>query len=108
MSWPFAYPHARTAKSRATSILRIPMRSHRFGARTVVPLSICIFVPLLLAGCEARLVPVSGKVTLDNKPLTTGTVTLKPDKEKGNAAKVEPIGKIAEDGTYTIETNGKP
>jgi hypothetical protein len=84
------------------------MPSVTFRWRAHVPFAVLAFSAFLLTGCGPTLVPVSGKVTLDNKPLTTGTVTLKPDKEKGNAAKVEPIGKIADDGTYTIETNGQP
>jgi hypothetical protein len=71
-------------------------------------LSALLIAPLILAGCATNLVPVSGKVTIDNKPLTTGTVTLKPDKEHGNKNTVEPLGTIGADGAYTIETNGLP
>jgi len=59
-------------------------------------------------GCSAAPVPVSGKVTLDNKPLTLGLVSFRPDKSKGNTYTVEPRGKIGPDGAYTLETNGKP
>jgi hypothetical protein len=59
-------------------------------------------------GCGAAPVPVSGKVMLDKKPLTTGIVSFRPDRGKGNTNAVEPRGKIAEDGSYTLETNGKP
>jgi hypothetical protein len=59
-------------------------------------------------GCGAAPVPVSGKVMLDNKPLTTGIVSFRPDKAKGNSNIVEPRGKIGDDGTYTLEINGKP
>jgi hypothetical protein len=59
-------------------------------------------------GCGAAPVPVAGKVTLDKKPLTTGIVSFRPDRSKGNTIAVEPRGKIAPDGTYAVETNGKP
>ena len=60
------------------------------------------------AGCtgtphEARL-PVEGKVTLGDKPLTTGTVILRPDAAKGNDSQHEPRGKIDAEGRYQIET----
>jgi hypothetical protein len=63
----------------------------------------------LPAGCgQTKLVPVSGRVTIDNKPLTTGYVTYKPDKSKGNTFTGEPTGKIESNGDYTLTTNGKP
>jgi len=49
--------------------------------------------------------PVSGKVTLDDKPLTTGSVTYHPDKGKGNTAEFSPSGSIGEDGTYSLSTS---
>jgi hypothetical protein len=49
--------------------------------------------------------PVSGKVTLDDKPLTTGSVTYHPDEAKGNKSEFSPNGSIGEDGTYTLSTS---
>jgi hypothetical protein len=69
---------------------------------------VIVLGPLLLSGCGPAISPVHGKVTIDDKPLTTGTVTLRPDKSKGNKSSATPLGKIADDGTYTIETDGKP
>jgi hypothetical protein len=69
---------------------------------------IVVLGPFLLAGCGPTLYPLKGKVTVDDKPLTTGSITLMPDKSKGNKTTFTPVGNIAEDGTYTIETNGKP
>jgi hypothetical protein len=69
---------------------------------------VVVLGPLFLSGCGPALYPVHGKVTIDDKPLTTGSVSLRPDKSKGNNSSAVPIGQIAEDGTYTIETNGKP
>jgi hypothetical protein len=66
-------------------------------------------VSLVGCGDGPKLAPVSGKVTLSNgKPVTSGWVTLKPDKSKGNTFGGEPMGQINEQGEYTIETNGKP
>jgi len=49
--------------------------------------------------------PVSGKVTLDGKPLTTGSVTYHPDEAKGNKLEFSPNGTIGEDGSYTLSTS---
>src|SRR5262249_25269215 len=61
----------------------------------------------LVAGCGAggvRLVPVVGKVTVDAKPLNTGTVSFRPDKAKGNTEPHEPAANIEADGTYKLYT----
>jgi hypothetical protein len=80
------------------------------GSRLARPY-LCI---ILLGGCmgtllgcgdsSSKLVPVSGKVTVDGQPLTTGSVSFRP--EKGVSAQ-EPGGEIDEDGTYTLYTDGK-
>lgn len=54
---------------------------------------------LLLAGCNARESAVTGKVTIDGAPLTTGTVVFYPTGE-GAAA----YGSIQPDGTYKLDT----
>jgi hypothetical protein len=78
-------------------------RKSRFWIGVIAP------GPHCLSGCGPALYPVHGKVTIDDKPLTTGSASLKPDKSKGNKSTASPVGKIAEDGTYTIiETDGKP
>jgi len=74
----------------------------------------------LVLGCTGKkdvsLAPVTGKVTLDGKPLTSGSVSLIPDVPLGNegaqeASKMQTIGlsggEIKSDGTYTISTAGK-
>jgi hypothetical protein len=61
-----------------------------------------------LAGCggsTSKLVPVVGKVTVDGKPLTTGSVSFRP--EKGSANSEQPGGEIDEEGTYRLFTAGK-
>jgi hypothetical protein len=62
-----------------------------------------------LAGCGqgAGLVPVTGKVTLDGKPLGTGTVTFHPDAAKGNAAPHLAAGEIDGQGNYKLLSDGK-
>jgi hypothetical protein len=84
----------------------LPPPQSRLGRRAAVLLAAFVLVGAF--GCGAAPVPVSGRVTLDNKPLTTGLVSFRPDKSKGNTNAVEPRGKISDDGTYTLETNGKP
>jgi hypothetical protein len=61
-------------------------------------------------GCsnEVKLIPVSGRVTVNGKPLTSGWVCFKPDKAKGNTFGGEPIGEINDQGEYTLNYRGKP
>jgi hypothetical protein len=63
---------------------------------------------LTFSGCGGvgTLYPVSGKVTVDEKPLPDGQLTFVADTEKGNATKVVPFGKI-KDGSYSITTKGR-
>jgi len=63
-----------------------------------------------LVGCDSgpSLVPVSGVVTLNDKPLTSGTVIYHPDKAKGNKFGGLSVGEINDKGEYTLQTNGKP
>jgi hypothetical protein len=73
----------------------------------------------LAPGCgkkDVSLVPVSGKVTVDGKPLTSGTVSLVADVPMGSegaeeASKMQTLGlsggEIGPDGTYKIKTGGK-
>jgi len=64
----------------------------------------------LSCGCSggSKLVPVSGRVTYtDGKPVTSGHVTFKPDKSKGNNFGGEPVGEINAQGEYTLQTRGK-
>jgi hypothetical protein len=63
------------------------------------------------AGCDGKpnvaTLPVSGKVTVDDKPVTSGQVTLQPLAEKPQGVGLS-AGTIGSDGTYTISTAGKP
>ncbi len=84
-----------------------PLKSHPWRG---IP---CVFVLcglVALSGCgdgAGKLVPVSGKVTVNGKAATSGWVTLKADKSKGNTFTGEPIGEINSQGEYTVQTNGK-
>ncbi len=76
--------------------------------------SLAALVPLLLAaGCDSsgvgKTYPVSGKVTLDGKPLTAATtiILFKPDAAKGNSSPFEPTGTVDDQGNYTLVTSGK-
>jgi hypothetical protein len=60
---------------------------------------------LTVAGCGGlKLVPVSGKVTLDNKPVHGGGVSFIPDASKGNTARVSCVGRINAQGRYELTT----
>lgn len=66
----------------------------------------------LATGCGGggdRLYPVSGKVTLNNQPLTFGIVNFFPEAAaaKGEKQRAIPVGKIEPDGSYTLSTDGK-
>ena len=68
-----------------------------------------VFACLLLAtGCSRTtivpLVPVSGKVVFDGKPVHKGDVVFVPNAEKGNSFLEFGIGKLAANGTYTART----
>jgi hypothetical protein len=60
-----------------------------------------------LSGCKKSVntVPVSGKVTLDGNPITSGQVTFTPTDDGGS--KELSAGTIGSDGSYTIKTGGK-
>src|SRR5262249_48625915 len=53
--------------------------------------------------------PVTGQVTLDDRPLTAPTtiVLFKPDAARGNASPFEPAGTVDDRGNYTLFTKGK-
>lgn len=61
--------------------------------------SFCLLFALLLAGCGGKPSTVSGKVTLDGKPLTKGDIAFYMG---GNAALA--MGSIDASGNYTLRT----
>lgn len=73
------------------------------------PVAACMLC--LLAGCGSAasdLVPVSGRVVLEGKPLATGTVSLRPNAAKGNASQHQPTGSIDAQGRFQIYTTERP
>jgi hypothetical protein len=73
--------------------------------------SALLLVLFLFTGCgpaPAKLVPVSGKITIQGAPLPWGTITLYPDTTKGNSSTLQPFGTVAPDGSYSLNTDGKP
>jgi hypothetical protein len=52
------------------------------------------------------LAEATGTVTLDGKPLSSGTVTFVPDVAKGTTGPTG-VGKIGSDGKYRIRTAGR-
>lgn len=67
----------------------------------------CVLV--FAAGCgeseSLEFVPVTGKVTVNGKPLTAGIVFFVPDSSKGNTVKVNPQGRLSPEGTYELSTD---
>jgi len=51
--------------------------------------------------------PAAGKVTLDGANLHYGIVVFVPDLGKGNKLLFSPTARVAADGTYALETEGK-
>ncbi len=65
---------------------------------------------LFACGCGGTRHPVAGRVLLNGKPLegAEGSVVLKPDAVKGNKTKAASYAKLQADGSFTVETDGKP
>jgi hypothetical protein len=70
-----------------------------------------VLIGTFVVGCDrsgvGRVVPVKGIVTIDGKPLTTGSLVFKPDAGKGNQSTFEPAGQIGADGSYELFTGPK-
>jgi hypothetical protein len=63
-----------------------------------------------LAGCGGpaeRLVPVSGKVTVNGRPLPGGKVVFHPDAGKGNTSRQVPRGTLDAQGVYRLSTGDR-
>jgi hypothetical protein len=59
-----------------------------------------------LAGCSGSggevLVPVTGQLTVGDRPLTTGSVSFRPDTSQGNTSQHHPNGAVAADGKFEL------
>lgn len=66
-------------------------------------LATCLSAAVLASGCErpSLLVPVTGRVLLDGRPLPSGVVQFQP--AAGQAAS----GQIAEDGSFILSRNAR-
>ena len=59
---------------------------------------------VVAAGCGAKIAPVSGRITLDTKPLVNATVIFTPDSEEKNPGPGSQ-GKTNADGEFTLQLN---
>lgn len=77
--------------------------------RSVPRAALCVGLLLALSGCGGSsngLLPVEGKITVENKPLPRGSVAFHPDAKKNSSKKVA-SGDIGADGTYKLYTDGQ-
>jgi hypothetical protein len=84
------------------------IHSLHYGSR-VTALLLLALVTTLLPSCKSKhddvkLIPVSGKVTVDGKVLPMGTVQYYADESKGNTYGKITSGTIHADGTYKLTT----
>jgi hypothetical protein len=77
-------------------------------------LSLALLTGVLTSGCGddsdvGPTLPVAGKVTLDNVPVTAKNtiIVFKPDASRGNGSPWTPTGTVDADGNYTLKTKGK-
>jgi hypothetical protein len=71
---------------------------------------VLLAIAFLLIGCDGgpKPVPVSGRVTLDNKPLAYATLQFVPVSGSSDTAyQVSSVGTTGEDGRYTLALNSK-
>lgn len=85
-----------------------------FRLRRYIVILSALALVTLSQGCSddagvGRTFPVSGKLTLDNQPVTAKTtiVLFKPDASKGNTSPFEPTGTVDAEGNYKLTTRGK-
>lgn len=72
-----------------------------------------LLVGIPASGCDSsgvgRTVPVIGKVTVEDAPLTAKStiVLFKPDASRGNTSPFEPTSTVDAEGNYKLTTKGK-
>jgi hypothetical protein len=68
---------------------------------------LCALVSVV-TGCEKseKFVPVVGRVTVNGRALTTGSVSFRPDPGRGNASMHQPTGSIDGEGNYQLFVTG--
>jgi hypothetical protein len=65
---------------------------------------------LAACGCSGpteQFVPVAGTVKVNSVPLTVGSVSFRPDPDRGNTSQHHPTGPIAADGSFELSTLGR-
>jgi hypothetical protein len=62
----------------------------------------CVSAAFAIAGCSSNVVPVSGTVTLNNKPLPNATVIFQPDTGAANPGPGS-HGKTDKNGRFTLQ-----
>jgi hypothetical protein len=75
------------------------MRFHR-------SLAWLLLLALLLLGCAKggpKVVPVSGRVTLDQQPLANADVTFSPESGAGGSGSLDSSGQTDEQGNYSLK-----
>jgi len=85
--------------------IRLLRRSGRLG----LALGVCAVV-WVAAGCgkpALKLVPVSGKVLVGDKPLTFGTVQFRADISRGNRSMEVPVATVQSDGSFEMMTGAR-
>jgi prepilin-type N-terminal cleavage/methylation domain-containing protein len=102
---------ASVARSREWTM--VTMRASISTADRFWLIALVAVLPLFLAGCGAGskyrpMVSVSGKVTTHGQAVSGGVVMYLPDETVGNRSPVAPKGTIQPDGTYTLQTEGRP
>ncbi|WP_148072181.1 hypothetical protein [Bythopirellula goksoeyrii] len=79
------------------------MPSLRFALSGVVAY---VAIGMILGCSEVEIiiqhVPVRGKVQVDGQPVPSGTVSFRPDAERGNQSMEQPAGMLQEDGRYKL------
>jgi hypothetical protein len=81
------------------------MHYSRLRRRVWFVLFFCLGGLFAVAGCGQKVVEVSGKATVDGKPLTKGVIFFAPDKD--NSLQTIPSGAVDDNGTYHLSTGGK-
>src|SRR5262245_46855356 len=71
----------------------------RISAFSISRWEIAVIGIVVIAGCQKphpELVPVSGQVTIDGKPVTRGQITVLPEGHRAS------IGKLDDEGRFTL------
>jgi hypothetical protein len=74
-----------------------------FGGRPLV-IFLCLGALLACVGCGEKRAEVSGKVTVDGKPLNSKLITILFAPDKDNPIKKIPAAAVDENGNYTMMT----